>query len=381
MHFIVSSTSLLKNLQLVGGIISANVVLPILEDFLFELNGNILTLTGGDMETMIKVNMDIQRELTDGDGAEASSGRICIPSKILLEYLKNLPEQPVHFTINPGDNSIEISSNTGKYKIGGEKADEYPKEPQPNDTTSFSLPSAVLGEAINRTLFATSTDTLRPAMTGVYFELATDNITFVATDAHRLVKLTRTDINCPEEGGIIIPRKPLQQLRNILPGDSSPLEISYNTTHLFVRNDKIRLSCRLIEGKFPPYKAVIPVDNPFNLVIDRQDLISCLKRVSIFANKSTSQVVLDIVGNTVSISAQDIDFSYEGKEQLNCQYTGDDMKIAFNAKLLIEMLGNMDGDEVKLELSLPSRAGIYRPVEKTENEDLLMLLMPLMVGV
>lgn len=380
MHFIVSSTSLLKNLQLVGGIISANVVLPILEDFLFELDGNALTLTGGDMETMIKVQMEIQRELTDTDG-DGKSGRICIPSKILLEYLKNLPEQPVHFTINKDDNSIEISSNTGKYKIGGEKADEYPKEPQPNDATSFTLPSVRLSEAINKTLFATSTDTLRPAMTGVFFELAQDGITFVATDAHRLVKLTRNDISCPEEGGIIVPRKPLQQLRNIIPSDESPLEVSYNASHLFIQNNKIRLSCRLIEGKFPPYKAVIPADNPFNLTINRADLISSLRRVSIFANKSTSQVVFDIVGNTVNISAQDIDFSYEGKEQLNCQYTGDDMKIAFNAKLLIEMLNNIEGEEIKLELSMPSRAGIFRPVEKSENEDLLMLLMPLMVGV
>jgi DNA polymerase-3 subunit beta len=332
------------------------------------------------METMIKVQMEIQRELTDTDG-DARTGRICIPSKILLEYLKNLPEQPVHFTINKEDNSIEISSNTGKYKIGGEKADEYPKEPQPNDATSFTLPSVRLAEAINKTLFATSTDTLRPAMTGVFFELAPDGITFVATDAHRLVKLTRNDINCPEEGGIIVPRKPLQQLKNIIPSDESPLEVSYNASHLFIQNNKIRLSCRLIEGKFPPYKAVIPADNPFNLTINRADLISSLRRVSIFANKSTSQVVFDIVGNTVSISAQDIDFSYEGKEQLNCQYTGDDMKIAFNARLLIEMLNNMEGEEIKLELSMPSRAGIYRPVEKSENEDLLMLLMPLMVGV
>ncbi len=380
MHFIVSSTALLKNLQLAGGIISANVVLPILEDFLFELDQNTLTITGGDMETMIKVHMEVQKELTDGaDGDNA--GRICIPSKILLEYLKNLPEQPVHFIINKHDHSIEISSNTGKYKIGGEKADEYPKEPVPNDAATFQIPSIRLAEAINKTLFATSTDTLRPAMTGVYFELMPDSITFVATDAHRLVKLTRTDIHCPEEGGFIIPRKPLQQLRNILPADESPLNVSYNASHLFIINDKIRLSCRLIEGKFPPYKAVIPADNPFNLVINRAELISCLRRVSIFANKSTSQVVFDIVGNSVSISAQDIDFSYEGKEQLMAQYTGEDMKIAFNAKLLIEMLGNLEGDEIRLELSMPSRAGIYRPVEKSENEDLLMLLMPLMVGV
>ncbi|MFT4062909.1 MAG: DNA polymerase III subunit beta [Edaphocola sp.] len=380
MRFIVSSTSLLKNLQLVGGIISSNVVLPILEDFLFELEGNNLTLTGGDMETMIKVQMEVQRDLAD-TGDATQNGRVCIPSKILLEYLKNLPEQPVHFVINKEDNSVELSSNTGRYKIGGEKADEYPKEPQPNDATSFNIPSVRLNEAVNKTLFATSTDTLRPAMTGVFFELGTEGINFVATDAHRLVKLSRTDIVCPEEGGFIVPRKPLQQLKNIIPADESPLQVSYNASHLFVQNDRIRLSCRLIEGKFPPYRAVIPADNPFTLTINRADLVSSLRRVSIFANKSTSQVVFDIVGNTVSISAQDIDFSYEGKEQMNCQYTGDDMKIAFNARLLIEMLNNMDGEDVSLSLSMPSRAGIYRPVDKTENEDLLMLLMPLMVNV
>lgn len=380
MHFIVSSTAMLKNLQLAGGIISTNVVLPILEDFLLELEGNLLTITGGDMETMIKVQMEVQKDLESG-ATDDKDGRICIPSKILLEYLKNLPEQPVHFIVHSQDQSIEISSNTGKYKIGGEQADEYPKEPQPNETTSFQIPSIRLTEAINKTLFAASTDTLRPAMTGVYFELEKEGITFVATDAHRLVKLTRTDIPCPEQGGIIVPRKPLQQLRNMLPADETLLDISYNSSHLFIKTERLRLSCRLIEGKFPPYKAVIPTDNPFSLTINRADLISSLRRVSIFANKSTSQVVFDIVGSTVSISAQDIDFSYEGKEKLNVQYVGDDMKIAFNAKLLIEMLSNMDGEDIKLELSMPSRAGIYRPLETIENEDLLMLLMPLMVGV
>ncbi len=217
-------------------------------------------------------------------------------------------------------------------------------------------------------------------MTGVYFELAPHSVTFVATDAQRLVKLTRTDLSAAEERGFIVPRKPLQQLRNIIPTDDTQLEIFFNSSHLFVKNDKLSLSCRLIDAKFPPYKSVIPNDNPFNLVINRADLISSLKRVSIFANKSTSQVVFDIVGNSINISAQDIDFSYEGKEQLNCQYTGEDMKIAFNAKLLIEMLGNLSAEEVKIELSMPSRAGIYRPMDKDEHEDLLQLLMPLIVG-
>jgi DNA polymerase-3 subunit beta len=377
MRFIVSSSALLKNLQVVGGIISANTVLPVLEDFLFDLNGSTLTLTGSDLETMIKVQLEVQ---TEGAGAD-NNGRICIPSKILMEYLKNLPEQPVHFAVNQSDNTVEISSSTGKYKIGGERTDEFPKEPQPNEATSFQFPSARLIEAINKTLFATSTDTLRPAMTGVLFEFGTDGVTFVATDAHRLIKLNRTDIACPEEGSIIVPRKPLQQLRNILPSDESMVEISYNNSHLFIRNERLNLSCRLIDAKFPPYRAVIPVDNPYSLTINRTDLMSSLRRVSIFANKSTNQVVFDIVGNMVNISAQDIDFSYEGKEQLNCQYSGEDMKIAFNAKLLIEMLNTLDGEDVVLELSMPSRAGIYRPVEKQENEDLLMLLMPLLVGV
>lgn len=376
MRFIVSSSALLKNLQLVGGIISTNTVMPVLENFMFDLRANVLTITGCDLETMIKVQVEVQTEATD----DSNNGRICVTSKILLDYLKNLPEQPITFSINPNDYTVEISTNSGKYKIGGEKTDEYPKEPLPDNATSLSMTSVRLVEAINKTIFATSTDTLRPAMTGVYFELTKKDLTFVSTDAHRLIKYALLDVNCPEDGSFIVPRKPLQQLKNILPSDESNITISYNQTHFFVKTEKVTLNCRLIDGKFPPYKAVIPAENPYTLTISRADLINTLRRVSIFATKSTSQVVFDIVGNTVSLSAQDIDFSYEGKEQMTCQYNGEDMKIAFNAKLLTEMLANMDGEEVALELSIPSRAGIFRPVEKIENEDLLMLLMPLIVN-
>lgn len=350
-------------------------VLPILENFLFDLEGSRLSITGSDMETMIKVELEVQ------PGEQSANGKICLPSKILLEYLKNLPEQPVHFVVNRNDFTVELSSSTGKYKIGGESGDEYPKESEPENTTTLQIPAVVLAEAINKTLFATSNDNLRPAMTGVLLEMNPEGVTFVATDAHRLVKLSREDISSPEEGAIIVPKKPLQQLKHMIPADESLLEISFNDTHLFVQSKQIRLNCRLIEGKYPPYRAVIPEDNPFNMVLNRSDLISCLRRVSIFANKSTSQVVFDIVGNAVNISAQDVDFSYEGKETLPCQFSGEDMKIAFNARMLIEILNNLEGEEVKLELSLPSRAGIFRPVETAEQEDLLMLLMPLMVGV
>lgn len=373
MRFIVTSTALLKNLQQISGVISSNTVLSVLEDFLFELKGNTLTLTATDLETMMRVQMDV----SDVQG----EGKICIPSKILTEYLKNLPEQPITFSVNEKDLSIEMSSDVGKYKIGGEKADDFPKEPAPDNTTMLNIASISMIEAINKTLFAVSNDTLRPAMTGVYFELSKSGLTFVSTDAHRLVKLIKEDINCPAEEGFIVPKKPLQQLRTTLPADDTSLELSYNNSHLFVKSEKISMSCRLIDARFPDYKAVVPTDNPYKLTINRGDFISALRRVSIFANKTTNQVVLDINGNSVTMSAQDIDFSYEGKETLNCQYNGEDMKIAFNAKLMVEMLGNMEGDDIQMDLSTPTRAGIVRPTEKPDNEDLLMLLMPLMVGV
>lgn len=373
MRFIVTSSTLLRQLQQVGGIISNNTVLAVLEDFLFELKGNELSITATDLETMMRITMEVNESTGDG--------RICIPSKILLEYLKNLPEQPVTFSVNEKDLSLEMSSSLGKYKIGGEKADDFPKEPAADNATAFQMPSIALIECINKTIFAVSSDTLRPAMTGVFMELSPEAITFVSTDAHRLVQIRRSDITCPESKGLIIPRKPLQQLRSTLPGDETMLDMSYNDSHLFVSTGRLSLSCRLIDARFPDYKAVIPQDNPYKLNIDRGDIAGALKRVSIFANKTTNQVVLDIVGNALSLSAQDIDFSYEGKETLTCNYNGEDMKIAFNARLMVEMIQNLDGTEVSLELSTPTRAGILRPAEKTDGEDLLMLVMPLMVGV
>lgn len=373
MRFIVNSAALLKNLQQIGGIISANTVLSVLEDFLFELKGNVLTLTATDLETMMRVTMDVNEAQEDG--------RICIPSKILLEYLKNLPDQPITFSINEQDLSVEMASNVGKYRIGGEKADDFPREPKAEDATEFTMPSGLLAESIIRSLFAVSTDTLRPAMTGVFFEMTEEGINFVATDAHRLVQFRRMDINCPKEGGFVVPKKPLQQLRNTLPTDDTELRISYNASHLFVATDHLSLSCRLIDARFPDYRAVVPVDNPYRLTVNRTDFISALRRVSIFANKTTTQVVLDIAGNGLQLSAQDIDFSYEGKETLTCNYEGEDIKIAFNARLMIEMLANLDGEDIQVELSTPTRAGIFRPMENGDNEELLMLLMPLMVGI
>jgi DNA polymerase-3 subunit beta len=374
MRFIVSSGYLLKNLQLIGGVVGSNAVLGVLEDFLFELEGNSLSISASDLETMMRVEIEVTNATNDG--------RICIPSKILTEYLKNLPDQPITLNVNETDRGIEINSDFGKYKISGENADDFPKEPQPGDASSFNIASIALLESINKTIFAVSNDTLRPAMTGVYFQLEDGgNINFVATDAHRLVQLSRSGLEHQSNDGFIVPKKGLQQMRNVLPAEDTQLEISYNSSHIFITNNKLRMSCRLVDARFPDYKAVIPTGNPYNLVVNRTDLISALRRLSIFASKTTSQVVFDIVGNSLTISSQDIDFSYEGKETMTCQYTGEDMKIAFNAKLMIELISNMEGTEIQLELSTPTRAGIFRPMEKSENEEVLMLLMPLMVGI
>lgn len=375
MRFIVSTSILSKGLQLVGGIITSNATMPITENFLFELKGNELTITGCDLETMIKTKIEVQAE------PESEGGSICIGAKILLEYIKSLPDQPITFNVNTKELMVDVATNSGNYKISGERADEYPKEPEMENEHTFTLPSLRLIEGINKTIFATSNDTLRPTMTGIYFEMNESDLTLVTTDAHRLIRLMYLDITPTEVGSFIVPKKPLQQLKNLLPHDDSATSLSYTDKHLFVRSGLTTLSCRLIDGKFPPYRAVIPTENPFLLTINRVDLTNALRRVSLFSDKSTTQIVFDIVGNSVTLSGQNEDFSYEGNEKLSGQFDGEDMKIAFNARLLIEMLNNMSSENIKLELSVPSRAGIFRPSEVTDYEDVLMLLMPLNVGV
>ncbi len=371
MRFIVSSGSLLKNLQSISGIISANNILPILESFLFLVEDNRLTVVSTDLETTMKVRMDVQ---------STENGKLCIQSKVLLDYLKNLPEQPITFDINLKDFGIDITSEQGKYKIVGEDAMNYPTEPVADDAQSFAMPAAELSDGIAKALVAVSSDDMRPAMSGVYFELGENNMTLVATDAHRLVRCVKMDVNCPATDNFIAPRKALQQLKNNL-NTSTEVTISYNKNHLFVKGENIELSCRLIDAKFPDYKIVIPADNPYKLTLNKNDFMSALRRVSVFANKTTNQVVLDIVGNNLHLYSQDVDYSFEGNEQMSCQYKGEDMKIAFNAKLLIELVNIIEGEEVLLEFSTPSRAGLIKQTENKPSEDLLILIMPLMIGV
>ena len=370
MKFIVSSSALLKQLQQISGVINANTVLPILEDFLFEIEKNKLTVVATDLETVMKVHMDIEAK---------DSGKVCIPAKILMDSLKNIAEQPLTFSIDKNF-AVEITSDNGKYKVMGENPDNFPREPAADDANSFSMTSTALVTAINKSIFAVSNDDLRPAMTGVYFELDKKGITFVATDAHRLVRFTRKDVSCPKKDTFIVPKKPLNLLKSALPDNEDELTLSYNSNHLFVKQGGTELVCRLIDARFPDYKVVIPVDNPYKMVVNRSAFQNALRRVSVFSNKSTNQVALTITGNELQLAAQDVDFSFEGNERMACQYDGEDLQIAFNAKFLIEMLNGADTDEVNMELSTPTKAGIIKPSEQSENEELLMLVMPLMLN-
>jgi len=370
MKFIVSSSSLLKHLQQISGVINANTVLPILEDFLFEIEDKKLNIVATDLETVMRVQMDVESK---------ADGKVCIPAKILIDSLKNLPDQPLSFSIDKNF-AVEITSDNGKYKVPGENPDNFPKEPSSDDTTSFLMTSGSLVTAINKTLFAVSNDDLRPAMTGVFFELTPTHVQFVATDAHRLVRYKRIDTKAIKEDSFIVPKKPLNLLKNALPDNDDQLTISYNSNHLFVNHGEIQMICRLIDARFPDYRVVIPADNPFKLVVTKSDFQNALRRVSIFSNKSTNQVALNITGSELQMAAQDVDFNFEGNERMSCQYDGDDLQIAFNAKFLIEMLNAAETVEVRLELSTSTKAGLIKPSEQAEGEELLMLVMPLMIN-
>jgi DNA polymerase-3 subunit beta len=370
MKFVVSSSILLKNLQQINGVINSNTVLPILEDFLFEVSKNKLTVVATDLETVMKIHLDIEAK---------DNFRVCIPAKILMETLKNLPDQPLTFNIDK-NYAIEITSDNGKYKVMGENPENFPKEPVSDETTSFTTTSNELVTAINKTLFAVSNDDLRPAMTGVYFELDKKGATFVATDAHRLVRFKLTATSCPKNDNFIVPKKPLNLLKGALPANDDTLTISYNSNHLFVSHGTTELVCRLIDARFPDYKVVIPAENPYTMIVNRNDFQGALRRVSVFSNKSTNQVVLNISGSELRLTAQDVDFSFEGNERMRCAYEGEDIQIAFNARFLVEMLSAIDTEDVRLELSTPTKAGLIKPSEQAEGEDLLMLAMPLMLN-
>ncbi len=370
MKFSVSSSELLKYLQVVGGAIASNPVLPIMEDFLFTISDNQLTIAATDLETSITTSIEVMAD---------SDGMVAIPAKILLETLKALPEQPITFNINDENFGIEITSAFGKYRLAGENGQDFPRIPDPDTVDTVTVAAATIGQGITKTLFATSNDELRPAMTGVYFQVDFGKIIMVATDAHKLVKYTFSDVTSEVSTSFIVPKKALNLLKNALPSGGE-VKMSFNKSNAFFSFENTNLVCRLIDSRYPDYNAVIPVDNPNILTVSRTDFQNSLKRIAIYANKTTNQVILNINDGSLTISAQDLDFSNEATEQLACTYDGDQLDIGFNAKFLIEMLGVLESDEVKMELATASRAGILLPVDEVDGEEILMLVMPVMLS-
>ena len=371
MKFIVSSSALLKSLQLIGGVINNSNTLPILDNFLFEINESALTITASDLETTYSTQLTIESE---------TNSLIALPARLLLDILKTFPEQPLTF-LKTEKNTVEISANNGKYAVAYVNGDEFPKRPQIKDSKTLSIKGNILFTAINTTLFASGNDDLRPVMSGIFFQFSTESLTFVATDAHKLVRYTRNDLKSEETGEFIMPKKPLQILKNTLSVIDEEITIEYNQTNVQYRIGNSTLTCRLIDGKYPNYEAVIPKENPNQMTLNRNDFLNSVKRVSIFSNKTTYQVSLMIAGASLKISAEDLDYSNSAEERLDCDYQGDDIKIGFNSRFLIEMLSGLSCEDVKLSMSMPNRAGLITPIDSTqEGEDITMLVMPVMLN-
>lgn len=374
MKFIISSATLLKSLQKISGVMSSSNTLPILEDFLFELSEDKkLKITASDLETTISVVAQVEM-------AE-DPGKIAIPAKMLLEIMKTFPDIPVTISVKMDSQEIELLAGEGKYKLIGHPSDEFPQIPVMSDTESLRLNASLLVNAFNKTLFATGSDELRPVLSGVYCEMKEGLLNFISTDAHKLVRYSRHDVKPGKSISFILPKKPLNHLKNIMP-DNPEMDVvmEYNQTNAMILFEDISLICRLIDGKYPNYEAVIPTQNPFKLVVNRKNLLNALRRVAIFGSKSTHQVRFKISGKELVLTAEDIDYSSEAKERLSCNYEGDDIEIGFNSKFMQEILNTLESENIDLELSAPNRAGIIVPdTNDMESEDIIMLIMPVML--
>lgn len=373
MNFIVSSAALSRQLARVAGAIPSRSVLPIIENFLFEIEGENLTVSATNLETSMQTKVSIE--------SRGKAMKIAVPAKILQDILKAMAEQPITFNIAEENFSIEIVSDNGKYKIAGEDGNDFPAIPKADKTQSVQMPAGVLLKAISKTLFAASTDEDKAALNGMYFNLGENGITFVATDAHRLVRYRRVDVTVKQAANFIVPQKALTLLRSSLDAsDNRDIVIKYNDNNAFFQSENMLLVCRLIDQKYPDYENVIPADNPHKLFVTKTDLLGSLRRVNIFANKSTHQVRFSLKDSVMEISSEDPDFANEAKENIRCHYDGEDIEIGFNASLLLDVVSNLDTADAIIELSAPNRAGLVMPASQEEGENMLMLIMPIMLN-
>ena len=374
MKFVVSSSELLSHLQAISRAISTKSQLPVLDCFLIELSGNTLSMTASDLEVTMTTTLETDETVEEG--------RVAFPSKMLLEILKKLPEQPLTFVVDSNTLGVDIQSERGKYNFVGQPADDYPNLPQVEEdkASSMQVPASLLLTGITKTLFATADDELRPVMNGILFECSPENLTFVASDSHKLVRYQRLDAKTEFEASFILPKKPASLLKNVLPREEGDVQVEFDNKNAFFTLPNYRLVCRLVEGNYPTYNAVIPQDNPNRAVVDRVDLANTLGRVSIFSSQSSNLVKLHYSSDEVMVSAQDLDFSVSAFEKLRCQYDGDEMEIGFKSSFLADILENIDSSNIIIEMSDPSRAAIVLPFDKNDFEDELMLLMPMMIN-
>lgn len=374
MKFILSSSKLLKAIQALSGVINSSNTLPILDDFLFDIAEDELKITVSDLETTMTVA--IKPDMVEG------KGQVTIPARLLIDVMKNFPDIPVSFNIDEATLAIEITTGEGRYKMVGHKSDEFPQVPVIAEPSVWDIPADVLACGFEKTIFSTGNDEIRPIMTGVFMSMSDTCLTFVATDAHKLVRYKRMDVKSDMTASFIVPKKPINQLKNILAGRADEsVHIEFNNTNASFTFGEYKLICRLIDGRYPNYEAVIPTTNPNKLIVDRQLLNSAIKRVAIFSSKATHQIRFKISGQELLLTAEDLDYSNEAKERLTCNYSGEDMEIGFSSKFFQEMLANLGQTEIQLEMSAPNRAGIITPVDnQNADEDILMLLMPVMLN-
>ncbi|MGC1391672.1 MAG: DNA polymerase III subunit beta [Bacteroidales bacterium] len=375
MKFVVSSLELLGHLQAISRVISSKNTLPILDNFLFNLSGNDLEITASDLESTLITRMKLEN--TDGDGT------IALPARILLDTLKEFSVQPLTFDINMETMAVVISSENGKFNVVGQNGIDFPALPsiKKDKKFVFVINADILLSGISKTLFATADDELRPVMGGIFVEASTDKITFVASDAHKLVRYQRTDAHADDSSSFILPKKPASLLKNILPREEGAVTVEFDDKNAFFILSNYKVVCRLVEGNYPNYNSVIPKNNPRKITIDRVEFFNTLKRVSVFSNQASNLVKLQLKGNQVMVSAQDIDFSISAYERIKCQYEGDEIEIGFKSVFLLEILSNIGSQDVMIELADPTRAGLFLPViTENESEDLLMLLMPMMIN-
>ena len=373
MKFIVSSTALFSHLQAISRVINSKNSLPILDCFLLELTDGTLSITASDSETTLVTSIEVVE--SDGDG------QFAVSSKTILDALKEIPEQPLTFVVNPENYEILVQYQNGKYSLMGQNADEYPQTPRLGDNAvNVTMEAPVMLNGINRALFATADDELRPVMNGIYFDITTEDITFVASDGHKLVRNKTFKARGNEKAAFILPKKPASLLKNLLPKEQGDVQIGFDDRNAIFTLENYSMTCRLIEGRYPNYNSVIPQNNPHKATIDRAAFMSALKRVSVFSSAASSLIKLHLDFNRIQISGQDIDFSTSAEETLMCQYEGNPMSIGFKSTFLIDILNNISSQEVIMELADPSRAGVILPVDQEEEGDLLMLLMPMMLN-